>query len=73
MTRLSEYIKKPWIKETLKEMNDLINDQTFTVKNIEKGEPVTPCMDVYKSKIQFDGSIGKLEVRIVVIGYLQNK
>ena len=30
-------------------------------------------MDVYKAKIQSDGSIDKLKLRIVVIGYLQNK
>ena len=37
------------------------------------GEPVTPCMDVYKAKIQYDGSLDKLKVRIVVRGDLQNK
>ena len=30
-------------------------------------------MDVYKAKIQSDGSIDKLKLRIVVIGDLQNK
>ena len=30
-------------------------------------------MDVYKAKIQSDGSLDKLKLRIVVIGYLQNK
>ena len=30
-------------------------------------------MDVYKAKIKSDGSIDKLEMRIVVIGDLQNK
>ena len=37
------------------------------------GEPVTPCMDVYKANIQSDGSIDKLKLRIVVRGDLQNK
>ena len=37
------------------------------------GEPVTPCMDVYKAKIQSDGSLDKLKLRIVVRGDLQNK
>ena len=31
---------------------------------------MTPCMDVYKANIQSDG---KPKLRIVVIGYLQNK
>ena len=39
----------------------------------EKGYPVTSFMDVYKEKIQYDGSIHKLKVRILVRGYLQNK
>ena len=39
----------------------------------EKGYPVTPCMDVFKSKIQYDGSLDKLKFRIVVRGDLQNK
>ena len=39
----------------------------------EKGEPVTPCMDVYKANIQSDGSLDKLKLRIVVRGDLQNK
>ena len=34
---------------------------------------MTPCMDVYKAKIQSDGSIEKLKMRIVVRGDLQNK
>ena len=38
-----------------------------------KGEPVTPCMDVYKSKIQYDVIIYKLKLIIVVKGDLQNK
>ena len=30
-------------------------------------------MDVYKAKIQSDGSLGELKLRIVVRGDLQNK
>ena len=36
-------------------------------------EPVTPCMDVYKAKIQSDGSLEKLKLRFVVRVDLQNK
>ena len=39
----------------------------------DKINPVTPCMDVYKAKIQYDGSFYKLKLRIVVIGYFHNK
>ena len=40
---------------------------------LDKGYPVTPCMDVYKEKIKYDGIINKLKLRFVVRGELQNK
>ena len=73
MTKLSNDIKKPWLKATLKEIKNLINNQTFLVEDSEKDYPVNPCMDVYKAKIQSDGSIYKIKLRIVVRGDLQNK
>ena len=45
----------------------------FLVDDPEKGEPVTPCMDVYKAKIQSDESLDKLKLIIGVRGDLQNK
>ena len=51
VTILSKYIKKPWLKATLKEIENLINNYTFLVQEKEKGGPLTPYMDVYKSKI----------------------
>ena len=66
VTKLSENIKKPRIKATFKEIKNLINNQNFLIEYQNEGEPVTPCMDVYKSKIQSDGSIDKLKLRIVV-------
>ena len=73
VTRLGENIRKPWLKATLKEIKNLINNQTFMIDDPKDGEPVTPCMDVYKAKIQSDGSLDKLKLRIVVRGDLQNK
>ena len=72
MIILSEYIKKYWLKANLKEIKNLINNQTFLVHDPEKGDPVTPWMDIYKAKIQSDGILDKLKLRIVVRGYLQN-
>ena len=43
------------------------------IEDPKDGEPVTPCMDVYKAKIQSDGSLDKLKIRIVVGGDFQNK
>ena len=73
VTKLSENIRKPWFKNTLKEIKNLINNQTFIIEDPIGGEPVTPCMDVYKAKIQSDGGLNKLKLRIVVRGDLQNK
>ena len=50
--KLSENIRKPWLKATLKEINNLINNQTFMIEEPKYGEPVTPCMDVYKANPQ---------------------
>ena len=73
VTKLSENIRKPWLKATLKEINNLINNQTFLIEDQNEGEPVTPCMNLYKAKIQSDGSLDKLKLIIVVRGDLQNK
>ena len=72
MKKLSENIRKPWLKATLKEIKNIINNQTSLIEDPKDGEPVTPCMDVYKAKIQFDGNLDKLKLRIVVRGDLQN-
>ena len=73
MTKLSDYIKKTWLKATLKEIKNLITNQTFLIKDQNEGEPVTPFMDVYKAKIQSDGSLDKLKLILVVRGDLQKK
>ena len=70
---MSDDINKPWLKATKKEIKNIIKNQTFLFQEPDKGEPVTPCMDVYKAKIQSDGSLDKLKFRIMVRGYLQNK
>ena len=43
------------------------------IEDPKDGESVTPSMDVYKAKIQSDGSLDKLSLRIVVRGDFQNK
>ena len=73
VTKLSENIKKPWLKANLKEIKNIINNQTLLIEDKNEGEPVTPCIDVYKAKIQSDGSLDKLRLRIVVKEDLQNK
>ena len=46
VTKLSENINKPWLKANIKEINNLINNQTFLTEDKNEGERVTPCMDV---------------------------
>ena len=65
--------KKPWIKATKNDIKNITNNQTFLVEYPNKGEPVIPCIDMYKAKIQSDGRLDKLKLRIVVRGYLQKK
>ena len=73
MTRLLEYIKKPQLKSTLKDIKKIINNQNCLVLDPENGQSVTQNMDDYKSKIQSDGILDKLKLIIVVIGDLQNR
>ena len=42
VTKLSDDIKKPWPKATIKDIKNLINNQTFLVEYPKKYEPVTP-------------------------------
>ena len=51
----------------------LINNQYFLMYDPQKVYPLTPCINVYKANVQFDGSLEKLKLRIVVRGDLNNK
>ena len=46
--KLSDDIKKPWLKATMKEIKNFSNNQNFLIEDPEKDEPVTLCMDVCK-------------------------
>ena len=73
MTKLSENIRKTWLKATLEEIKNLTNNRNFLIEDPKDGEPVSPRMDVYKTKIQTDESLDKPKLRIVVRGDMQNK
>ena len=73
VTKLSKNIKKTWLKTTLKEIKNIIKNHTLLIEDQNEGEPVTTYMDVYKAKIQSDGSLDRLRLRIIVIGDLHNK
>ena len=44
----------------------LINNKNFLFQEPENGEPMTPCMDIYKSEIKSDGSLDKLKSRVLI-------
>ena len=67
VTKLSKNIKKPRLKATLKEINNIINNKTLLIEDQNEGEPVTPCMYVYKAKIQSDGILDNLKLIIVFL------
>ena len=43
-------VKKDLLKATLKEIKNIINNQTFIMDETEKVDLVNSCMDVYKEK-----------------------
>ena len=51
VTELSEDIRKPWIKTTLKDIKNLINNQDFLVQDKQKDKPLNTCMNVYRAKL----------------------
>ena len=71
--RLSEDIGKPWIKATMKQIKSSINNNIFLVDDPQKGDAETPCIDVHKVTIQYDASLDKFKLIIVVREDLQNK
>ena len=73
MTKLSDNIKKTWLKATLKLIKNPINNQNFLIEDPEKDEPVNPCMDVFNAKIQSDRGLEKLKLVIIVRVDLNNK
>ena len=72
VARLPADVKNSWLKETLKEIKILINNQTFLMYDPYKGDPVTSGMDIYKERIQSDGNPDKLKLRILFKRDLQN-
>ena len=56
----------------MKEIKNLINNKNCLIKEPNKGDIETPCMDVHKQKIMSDVSLDTLKLRIAVSRYLQN-
>ena len=70
VSRLPADVKNAWLRATLKEIKNLINNQNFLMDDPCKGYLMPPCMDLYKEKLQSYGSLEKLNLGIVVRGDL---
>ena len=42
VTKLSENIKKPWLKANIKEIKNIINNQTLLIEDQNEDEHITP-------------------------------
>ena len=73
VTRLPAVVKKAYLKEKFKEIKNIINNEAFVMNDPDKGDPVTPCMYLYKAKIKSGGSLDNLKLIILVQGDLHNK
>ena len=49
--RLPEDVKKSWLKSTFKYIKNIFNKHNFIMNDPDNGDPVTPCIYVYKSKV----------------------
>ena len=59
VTRLPADTKQAWLKETLKYIKYLINNQTLIMDDTDEEYTVKRFMYVYKANIQYDGSLDK--------------
>ena len=66
-------VKRAWLKSLLKELKTLVDARTFAIKAVLEGEESTPVMEIFKVKINSDGTLDELKSRIVVRGDLQSK
>jgi hypothetical protein len=65
-------VKTAWLKSVKKEMGTLIDSGTLVIELMREGETSTPVMEIFKVKINSDGSLDKLKTQIVVRGDLQS-
>ena len=56
VTKLAENIRKPWLIATLKDINNLINNQTFIIEDPKDGESLVIDEIIYLLKSSFQPS-----------------
>ena len=52
-------VKTGWLKSVKKEMGTLVNSGTLVLDEMREGESSTPVMEIFKVKINSDGSLDK--------------
>jgi len=65
--------KQPWLKAFNSELNGLHKLNVWKIEDPRPHDKIVPVMDVYKAKINIDGMIDKLKVRIVFRGDLDKE
>jgi hypothetical protein len=66
------HIKEAWLTAYRKELETIINSETFTNETTMKGEYCTPIMDKNAVKLKSDGTLDKVKNHLVVRGDLQH-
>jgi hypothetical protein len=61
-------VKCEWLKSEKRELMALVDAKTFIKDNLNPGETSTPVIEIVKVKIQSDGTLDKLKMRIVMRG-----
>jgi Reverse transcriptase (RNA-dependent DNA polymerase) len=60
----------PWKNSFVKEFKGLAKRKTYKIATPEPGEPVTPVMELFRCKLDQNGTIDKLKCRVVFRGDL---
>ena len=61
-------MKEAWLKAMLKEIKNLVGNDTFVIATDYKGEEILPIKAVHRAKLRSDGLIEKLKTRIAICG-----
>jgi hypothetical protein len=65
-------VKNEWLKSVRKELKTLVDSNTFHAEKMQPGEVSTPVMEIFKVKVQSDGSLDRLKTWLAVRGDLQD-
>jgi hypothetical protein len=66
-------VKRAWLTSVKKELKTLVDAGTFVLDDMLDHEISVPVMELFKVKINSDGSLDKLKNRMVVRGDLLSK